>query len=447
MSGRSRAQYSMDTRKRNLVFASGVFVISCTIGLIYQTVSMSQLYFDYKTTTSIEIAVPDEINPLATSLCLNYIDILDYKRLNNMTGRRWSFLSQMTTKQNYADNLTVAEIFNFTPEPTSILSRAMFRTKASFNITTAVGDETNKYFNCSKYLYLDYMCYKFSQKNVTKHPFSFFAATPSTAGSIYALELKEGTTSRSDTIKLLNHEEDLLPFRSMRATPIIIRKYDHRTRKAEYNTFVYNMIRMDSRLLPPPYKTECMDYNQTGYESEEHCVQDCVKRRILKKYNKIPFSIIIQEPLDKQIVSYKDVSDRQKAAYILETDRVCKDVICKRKACWFSVTITDSMPSKGQNFSLLYLIPSHPSFFTTTHAKMDVVEFLTYIMGAVSMWTGLSLMTFEPRKVARYIRRRIKRHVDLLRDKRGSRKKGRSRKQRRDARRQATIKRPASFTE
>lgn len=387
-----------------------MFLILCGIGLIIQVATMSQLYFSYKITSSISVSIPTILNPEATSLCASYLDVLDYKRLNGETGRNWSYSGDFQESHKYQDDMTISEIFRYTPHEKEILAGVMFRHPNSSQLLKIRGKESYEHFNVSKYIYLEQVCYMIGPRHGIAKPYNFYAVTPYLPGTVYGICLQNNTIMMSEMIRILNHRPDAFPYRSLRATPVIVRKTGLRSH-TDLNLFISNQVRLQTLLLPPPYETDCFDYHSVGLGSEEHCLQACVAKIVHREFGKVPFSVIITESSSRQIVSYNDVMNEMFARKILQIEQECGMQVCARRHCDMRMAISNTMSSAEDDASLrlVFVVPSHPSFRTTTHAKMDMVEFLTYIMSTLGIWSGLNFMTFEPTKVSRFLHRKMQR--------------------------------------
>lgn len=53
------------------------FWVGCVIGFLFQSMEVCQMYFGYKTRTSIELKVPVNLSVPSLSLCFRYVDVLN----------------------------------------------------------------------------------------------------------------------------------------------------------------------------------------------------------------------------------------------------------------------------------------------------------------------------------------------------------------------------------
>src|SRR5690349_8893744 len=88
--------------------------IGCLIGFIIQSNEICKVYFAYKTTTLIELFIPEELQIPSLSVCIRYFEIL------NRTDHEKYGLSKdppipFDQILNEISRLTVEQIFKLTP--------------------------------------------------------------------------------------------------------------------------------------------------------------------------------------------------------------------------------------------------------------------------------------------------------------------------------------------
>ena len=385
-------------KSRFLKFFTTLFFLLCGCGLIWQLWLISEMYFGYKVTTSIQISIPDKIHPVSTSFCTRFTDVLDFDRLNKDTGYNWTYSLLAPDIQKYQDELTVNQIFAYTPAENQTIGRIVFREDDSYERIEISGNRVYDYFEVRKYVNLEHICYRFHVKRAEVKSYSFYAVTPTSAGMIYEVFLSP-QLSRSDPIKVCMHQQHTMPYRSLKIEPVIWRQYDPKTGRARYSKFTSFQIKLISQLLPPPYETNCHDYSPT-FASDAHCVQTCVMERSIAELGLVPFSALITESaINETMISVIDLRNQSLVQKLLHMEDVCKQVMCKKSECDMTTTMTTTMSANSSDFGLKILVPSMPWITVTSNPCMDVIEFLTYVMSAISTWTGLSVMSFMPSKL------------------------------------------------
>lgn len=370
----------------------------CAVGLIWQTWMICDLYFQYKVTTSIETFFPDEIDPHDVTFCSRFVDLLDFDQIKLETGKNWSYTLDYNITHIYHDELTVAQIFAFTPKEEKILKELSFREAGHSNIITIFGDKINDHVNIHKFLYLDNVCYKIGLRNDAGYFYSNVAVNIVSPGSFYKLKFSQALR-RSQYIKVQVSLSNDFPYRSLMMTPIIHTDYDDKTGKPKtnyYTSYVQKVI--VDQLLPYPYETNCHPYQ--GDDNEIVCTQECIRSMIMDRFGKIPYSIYIRNSsLTEKMISYLDLENNETEHTVSEIHRNCSIKTCWKKACRYSVvsTITNSRQRSGSSsITVKYIIP----LLTWTRIRgspaLNPVEFVLYVLSMLSTWTGISILSMNP---------------------------------------------------
>lgn len=399
----STASQSKDMApKRTMVrLATIAFFMGCMCGLMWQLVLVAELYFSYNVTTHIYIRIPNNIPPVATSFCTRFTDVLDFDRLNRETNRSWQYSTTRDDIWRTQDELSVREIFQYTPDVMDVIDRVIFRKNDSYERLQYNRSTAYDYVDVMKYVYLEHVCYRFGIKNSITRTYSYYAVTPAAPGIIYEIILSD-KLSRSDLIKISLHNQDTLPYRSLKIQPVIWRQYDHMIRKkAKYNTFNSFEVRLMAVLLPAPFITNCFDY-KPKFRSDEHCTQHCVATRSIKELGLVPFSILItNSAINLSMISVVDIQNPILVKVLLNIERTCSLKECYKKQCDMATTMTTSSTIDADDFALIATVP--PQSWITVQASpyLNLVEFITYVMSTLSTWTGVSMMSFLPSRLKR----------------------------------------------
>ena len=117
-------RHGIENRSTKIV--TTIFLLISICGLVWQVVNVFGLYFQYKVSTRIRIHIPDVLPPTETSMCTRFTDVLDYDRLNAETNRSWQFSITVSGVQKYQDEITVREIFEYTPDVSEVVARVVF---------------------------------------------------------------------------------------------------------------------------------------------------------------------------------------------------------------------------------------------------------------------------------------------------------------------------------
>ena len=142
-----------------------------------------------KVSTRIKIQIPDVLPTVDTSLCTRFTDVLDYDRLNARTNRSWQYSLAGPDVQKYQNEITVREIFEYIPDVREVVARVVFRDNQSYQRLEYPGSTAYDYVRVHKYVYLEFVCYRFGIRKARTQDYSFFAVSPTAAGMIYEIYL------------------------------------------------------------------------------------------------------------------------------------------------------------------------------------------------------------------------------------------------------------------
>ena len=409
------------TRKCLTLSTTVVFVSCCLMGFAYQLSLVSNLYFKYRTTTQIRIEIPKKIFPLAIGLCSRYSDHLDYQRIKaESRGRRnWYHSFDSEIIRRYQHDLFIDEIFKYTPDPRTTLSGVMFRVNSSYEGKEFYGQEVYRYFNIRKYIYIEYICYEFAPSDPVMLAYSSLSVTPASSGTAYMLQFNR-TLYSAAMLKIVIYGQGLHAYRSLSVSPVLRRYHNYNNKgrnRVEYNVYNSYVKKLWINHLPPPYDSRCFDYTNVNLSSHIHCTQRCVKQKVLSRFGKLPFTTLIFKPTRKRMISYLDVLNPKISKELFQMQEHCEKNNCSRVPCRDITTLATTIAKAGSEFLVRKIVPSEPDFNVQVRASLTLIEFLTYVLSAVSTWTGISIMFLNPVTVVTKLRVEKKRRDRLLRHK------------------------------
>lgn len=282
---------------------SMLFVIACLAGLLWQLYLVANIYFSYKVTTKLKVAFPEILKPQSTSFCARNTDLLQYERLNEATGRNWSYTQDEEVVHMMQQQLTVGEIFSLTPAADEVMEKVVFRRPKTYERFDVVGHDVYRSFHADKFVYLEYVCYRLWDKGARSMTYRALAVTPTSPGVVYEVHLNE-TMRRSNVLTVCLHGRGNYPYRSLKTCPRMLRLYNESDSQSNfrYNYYVNYQVRLTVQLMKPPFETMCLDYKHEtgGMDSDEHCVQSCLKNRTTAKYGMLPFGIIVDDDMMRE---------------------------------------------------------------------------------------------------------------------------------------------------
>ena len=163
-----------------------------------------------------------------------------------------------------------------------------------------------------------------------------------------------------------------------------------------------------THLMPPPYQTNCLNYSKIGCKSRSDCINKCKIEISLKQCNELPFDVNVDRNNDK------DTYNVSKCYFELD-ESVCHDKY-KSPDCineyfsfkpfsdsalnesWISKIILENYLSNKTNrfnalTSVLIDFGDEPDTIYTHSPQQHLVEFLSFIGGMISLWTGFSVLS------------------------------------------------------
>ena len=157
-------------------------------------------------------------------------------------------------------------------------------------------------------------------------------------GMFFEVDFKRKPFANIDSIQAIIHAPDLKP-RGNKAFPVAFSRTsstvplgnENITLKDDFFSLSYSMF--VNNLLPTPYWTNCLDYQTVEYESQEACIDKCVTTECLKINQKVPFTAVQTEEIDKLHVS---ISDNEKEEFAKQMAQIKQD--CSKKCCEYITT-------------------------------------------------------------------------------------------------------------
>lgn len=138
-------------------------------------------------------------------------------------------------------------------------------------------------------------------------------------------------------------------------------------------------------LLPPPYNTECYNYTAPGskWKSQAHCFETCFNETVYNVFG-----------LDSSSIPTFEPSDHRRFRAWLPEYRQYEDG-CRKKCPMKDCQYNDFIPailSAGDSFWPEFRLhaTNHPVVRQTAVAKMDLTEYVTFVLSCVSFWLGFS---------------------------------------------------------
>lgn len=328
----------------------------CLSGLIWQITQISVRFFAFDVTRSTNVALPEEITSGKKVLYLcfentEYMNVSLYEKLLEEKLRdgkmtRSDFLKRNTAiyRRKIMATLTVSERFRISPSSKDI--------KISGNVTDfIIGTKYCIQLQDVKLLII----YKARLPNATLF------------GLVKGPVLPHFDYGRIHTVGNLENRGQRVDFGISSSTFTITK-------------------------LPFPYTDRCENYNRSALLSTRRLViENCINEKFIAKYHKLS---------KYHVCKFDDKHNN----YSID-DRFLPDKTCYSKHnspdCMEKIYLTTSEEPRFFDATVPVIIftdalGKDPSFFISSKASIDNIDFLTYVLGALGAWIGFSFTSINP---------------------------------------------------
>ena len=167
--------------------------------------------------------------------------------------------------------------------------------------------------------------------------------------------------------------------------------------------------------MPPPYQTKCLDYHQIGCKSRSDCIDKCNIETSLKQCDSLPVSTNVDRHNNKDKFSYSACTfeydynenhceDNYKLPDCINQYYTIKPVSDSNiNESWDIKYIMNNYVKKFVNqtvktsFNTLSTVTisfgDEPDTIYTHSPQQPIVEFVCFICGVISLWTGISVFS------------------------------------------------------
>lgn len=164
-----------------------------------------------------------------------------------------------------------------------------------------------------------------------------------------------------------------------------------------------------SQTLPFPYSTNCYDYTKASHPatSRAHHFDRCVRKRFLKEWQRLPSSLVLHANMNYSLLFTNEFIDTEVAPNSTDFLRIqnhCKQMVSKRNCVneiYVPNRLTTDKEKDGGNGGFVGLVaPGRPQIITTSKAKIESIDFITYILSCLSFWFAFSPLVILTEGVA-----------------------------------------------
>lgn len=342
----------------------------CLLGLIWQIIQISLIYFRFDVVSQIGIIMPENYITKANSLniCVLKQQMVDQDIINQTYNRYiheyfTKYEPRRMVKHIVGDNMTIGDFFKATIDRNGFFG--IYKRYEKFNVTK----ETINFITNGKSCFqvLDYRKYKLYQINTPKIPETEFLFL-----SIYY----KYPYFNDERQRYLTINRDI-PYAMI----------------SSYSYFIDK--------LSWPYVENCINYENIGFRDQEHAIQMCIYEEYLTKYNRIfkGISILRNETKYYKHRVYPFYGSNENEDEII---KYCKNKYkifpdCKKETVFTHID-TKYNPYEELNATSLSFWQGSNFVSSKIDSKpsIDFIEYFTFILGALGTWIGFSFISCNP---------------------------------------------------
>ena len=373
-----------------------IVFMTALIGFIFQVITVLQQYFKYETRTQVHVQIPENVVHHNVSFCISYIELLDAKRLEEETGIKWK--KHVT---NYSDLfldrlVTIDQVFKYTPEAGDAIESCIVRTN-DWMFHPLLAKNCSKSFNVSKFLTLDFMCYRIQPLNHLKMKLRYVTQSMFLQFVMFEMELGR-RFAVAEFVNVIVYTGSY-PFISRDFSSLTTLKTAPGAANKTHNYLNVYSSDFSIKQLPAPFDTGCRNRSA---DDQFTCQYDCLLRRY-QSSTIMPFNIIIPDRLNHRILGYKDLLNPDILALVSKNDRECE------KECFFTPclqqytkTTIDPVYFDGWVLGLGMRSPIDPDIETESVPVMKFVEMFCFLCSCLGTWFGVSFLSMDPFQYAMF---------------------------------------------
>ena len=361
----------------------------CSIGFLFQFISLSVQYFEYETSSKIEVSLEDRQKYPTLGLCMYTGDLL---RINNVSQQ--------------LSNLTVRQIFETTPKGEDLILGCALRDDSHYGLTNQSPATCREFFSISEALRGPFICYNFVPGESQTFPLTKVATSYRQKAQVYGISLSLPLEPYFMVVVTYYFPLVHPPI------PTTSRSFGQKVIPNIHNTILSAGHLNIFEALPSPYDTRCVKKH-----NKDLCISGCLRVK-LREINRLPYSsYIIDKNLDMKIINLGDLKQHSVSELVKQAQSYCSNQ-CSRLPCHEGVAITEAhtsyYPRAQVPLRIVAMVPNKPTVSMIAIPVMMPLDFFLYIWNCFGIWFGFSIVCCNPIKVIEKLKK-VLRGKEMLR--------------------------------
>lgn len=355
-------------------------------------------YLKYSIVSEVNMVKHRHVRPPAFSLCIPYIEDINWTSMGwDFTTDQWINLDRIerdALTMQLQQNWTIRNIFQETYDLQTFKTGGWIRRTDSYEV-----EREDEYMYIKKYLRDDFVCFRIYHSDIKRETLDFsyeshHVAYGEEAGGLFSISLNKARLMQVTKLSIFLHPNDIYP-RGDADFPFNSISTNHSTIFGNGSTyFGLTYTQMTIHSLPPPFRTRCFNYHfpEKRFESQQHCIDHCMRRRVLEKFNESSFTTTFTEPEDYRIMSKYSVHiSRPKENRVDMIYQSCLKE-CPMIECHQVRYLPALMATRDSNDVTFVLNePNGPEMIIIFLPKLTLMELYVQVMSICGVWLGVSL--------------------------------------------------------
>ena len=380
------------------------WLVLSLVGMVVHSIFVTIDYFKYTTTTEVFMTIESEFVPPAFSICFKPEDIRIPEKFPHESLCSKQFLSQedkWICEESLA-NYTFREVmmdltYNLSDSVSYIAygDRKIYGERIFFRGNNHAKHLTQFYFNmfkCLRIRMFDNNTKKLLNSDLSKLDF-LMKVFMDISGKDAFKSFMDRISQQNTLVYYFFSDSESHP----RGFDV---KYYHEKLALNHTGFDFAYKKFEYEYLPAPYFSMCTEYNERNLESREHCIDHCIKGRLLIEYGEsraVRQAVYTSDEIlaMSQETSFEMLYDLDYERKILSSYHGCKS------KCPLGCTSTfyeTEFIRKYIPYEINSVLKNVGYFYELTHRniasklvfspKLDTLSYFIYLSSIFSLWLG-----------------------------------------------------------
>lgn len=415
MSKRSKANVHSSRRpkvrrnqraKRVKVQLSLLALTVSTIGLVWQLTEVSLIYYQHQTTTEITFKKSTEIVPPALTLCFPLTDVLAKRRLPPGLKK---FAQGSPIDAQYASWLArtpANRLSQYTLGFGDILTSLLGRVRGSYDMynpgqhqrhfNRSISISGNMFYRNDQKCYTLYQTDKIANRTVRlvlEYEEIVHGYQP---GAIVRYVFNRTSLENISRAEFYLHDIKQQP-QLYEDFPLRL-AFDRHEPLMESLSITFS--RTVSEKLSHPYSVNCKLNDDLENVKRQALLDRCVIAKSLEQFNGVPAYVVTDSRSNVTMLSMFKIESNETLydmlqEVVVECHRQVPRPDCRQVRLMPSIL---EATNTGGQLHLLFVnvfLPISPDTIIKMKARMDFVEYVTYVLSCLSFWYGVSVLKFD----------------------------------------------------